>query len=522
VIRATRLALFCVLVLGLAILAGCGSSGSSSGGPDPATAMPANAGVYFEGVVRPEGDARDDALAAAGKIMGTSTPEKTLEDLFNKNAKDAADKPLNWDRDVAPWLGQRAGGWVSTNPSQNGESGFAFAIAVKDSDKAKDFLSRATSGGKKGSYKGVDYTLDEDGNAQALVDDFVIVGTVPEFKKTIDAEKGDSLADDDRYKNAVKKLDKNRLGTFYVDAKPLIDAALRADPSQRQQFEQFTRIFPIDKLEPITGEFRANASRMKLDTHLTGSGAETLTRFGLLTGAGSTKLIGELPGESWAAYGAPNLGQSLGAVVDRFGGALGGAAIAGQVQQATGLDLRKDVYDLIGDVALFARGSTMNDLDGGLVIAVKDDARATEVFGKLIALIRSQGGVDPKPVQVAGADQAFSVANPSTPKPFVLARGKGKFVVSYGEEAAAAAFQPQTQLKDTELFAQAKAALDNKYDPAFLFSMQGILKLVDGLGGGTDPDFQKARPYLERLTAIASGGAASGKSFDATLGVGLK
>ena len=182
--RATRLALFCVLVLGLAIAAGCGSSGSSAGGPDPASAIPANAGIYFEAVVRPERDARDDALAAAGKIMGTSSPEQKLEELF----KDDAHKPLNWARDVSPWLGERAGGWVSTTPRQGSESGYAFAIAVKDKDKAQEFLRRTIGrDAKTGAYRGVDYRVDQDGNAQALVGDFVLVGTVPEFKKSIDA-----------------------------------------------------------------------------------------------------------------------------------------------------------------------------------------------------------------------------------------------------------------------------------------------------------------------------------------------
>jgi hypothetical protein len=517
VIRVPRLLIFCLLVL--ASVAGCGGGGASSGGPDPATAIPANAGIYVEGVVRPQGDAREDALAAVGKLLGTSTPEKTLEDFFNKNAKDEKDKPLNWDRDVSPWLGDRAGVWASTR-GQDG--GFAFAIATKDSDKAKDFLNRDTANDRKASYKGVDYTVDSDGIASGLSGDFLLVGNEPELKQTIDAQKGDSLGETDRYKDAVSKLDENRLGTLFVDVKPLIDVALRQDPAQRQQFEQFARIFPIDKLGPITAALNANGQRLKIDSHITGQGAETLARFGLLSGAGSTDLLGELPGDSWAAYGVPNLGETASALFDRFAGALGGSAVAGQVQQATGLDLRRDIFDLVDDLAIFVRGSTMSDLDGAALITVKDDARATEVFGKLIALASSQGNVDPRPIRIDGADQAFSVANPSAPKPVVLARGPGKFVIAYGESAAAAAFKPQTKLGETELYQQAKATLDNKFEPAFLFSMDGILKVVDGTGSGTDPEFQQARPYLERLSVITSGGKAGKNNYDASLGVGLK
>jgi hypothetical protein len=522
VIRAARFA--AVLLLVLAGAAGCGGgAGSGSGGPDPATTVPANAGIYFEAVVRPGGDVKDDALAAAGKILGTSTPEKALKDFFNKNAKDSNQKPINWDRDVAPWLGQRGGGWAASSGNQSGDSRFAVALAVTDKGKAKDLLKRTQQPGRKtGSYKGVDHTIGSDGDAVGLSGDFILVGTLPEFKRSIDAQKGDSLADNKRFKDAMDGLDKNRLGSFYVDVKSLINTALAADPAERANFDQFRRIFPIDQLGPIVGAFKANGARLKFDSTISGQGSEAFTRLGLLTGAGSTKLLGELPGDAWAAYGAPNVGRSAASLYDRFAGALGGAAIAGQVQQATGVDLRNDVFNLVGDIALFARGSTMNDLDGGLVIAVKDDTRAATVFARLVGLLRTQGQVDPHAVKVAGADQAFSVTVPNAPKPIVLARGPGKLVVAYGESAATAAFQPQTKMKDSLAYKQAKASMDNKFDPAFLVSVDGVLKLVDGLGAGTDADFQKARPYLERFSVIASGGKAAKNRYDAALGVGLK
>ena len=68
--RAFLLALICVLSL---VAAGCGSS-TSSGGDEPASAVPANAAFYADATVRPEGDLRDDALAAAGKILRTDDP----------------------------------------------------------------------------------------------------------------------------------------------------------------------------------------------------------------------------------------------------------------------------------------------------------------------------------------------------------------------------------------------------------------------------------------------------------------
>ena len=61
--------------------------------------------------------------------------------------------------------------------------------------------------------------------------------------------------------------------------------------------------------------------------------------------------------------------------VNSFAGALGGAALAAQVKQATGLDLEQDVFSWIGDVGGFVRGDDARPtLDGALVIESTDDA----------------------------------------------------------------------------------------------------------------------------------------------------
>src|SRR5688500_15936770 len=59
-----------VLVLVLAtVAAGCGGGETASGGGEPASAVPRDASIYLEATVRPEGSLRDDALAAAGKVL---------------------------------------------------------------------------------------------------------------------------------------------------------------------------------------------------------------------------------------------------------------------------------------------------------------------------------------------------------------------------------------------------------------------------------------------------------------------
>ena len=77
--RALIASLFAVLVV---LVAGCGG-GTSSGGDDPASAVPRDAAMYFEATIRPEGQQRDDALAAAGKVLATPDPQAKIESLIH-------------------------------------------------------------------------------------------------------------------------------------------------------------------------------------------------------------------------------------------------------------------------------------------------------------------------------------------------------------------------------------------------------------------------------------------------------
>ena len=66
--------------------------------------------------------------------------------------------------------------------------------------------------------------------------------------------------------------------------------------------------------------------------------------FGLLLGTGETPLVKDLPGDAWAAYGAPNVGPGLKSLFTRVAGAFGGAAATQQLQQQYGINLDRDVF----------------------------------------------------------------------------------------------------------------------------------------------------------------------------------
>jgi hypothetical protein len=135
-LRAAALSLTCAV---LALTAGaCGESGSGGSG-DPASLVPAGVSFYLEAAVQPEGDRREDALAAAGKILRTDDPATKLRELIDKELAEE-DEGLSWEKDFAPWLGEDAGVWATN--LQADKPSFAVIVATKDTEAAKAALAK--------------------------------------------------------------------------------------------------------------------------------------------------------------------------------------------------------------------------------------------------------------------------------------------------------------------------------------------------------------------------------------------
>ena len=516
-------AVLLALIASSLLVAGCGGS-SAAGGDDPASAVPANAAIYADATLRPDGDLKEDALAAAGKVLRTSDPQAKIDELVAEAFAESEDPKVDYEKDIAPWLGERVAIWAA--PTSGAEDDFRGAVVAqtKDEDAAQEAIDRAIESSEKTfserSYKDVDYKASPD-SAVGIVEGFAVAGTEPEFKKTIDAVKGDGLDSDDRFRKATDTLEEDRLGTFYFDAKTLIDQALREDPDAAQQLEQLKQVFPVDKLGPVAGAFVADGERLAIDTAVTVPEGAFSGGLGALVGGKPTPLVGELPGEAWVAGGSADFGESLKALYQQAAGAIGGAAIEQQLRQELGLDLQEDVFSWMGDVAFFARGTTMDSIEGGAVIEVTDPAKAKTAFGKLTGLAQSRGGVPAKPVQIAGADSAFEATLPGSPKPVVAARSDERVVIALGREAAEDALGGGEKLADAETYASAKSVLGDELEPGFLLSMPAVLELVQATGSA-DADFEKAKPYLEAFDVIAAGSARDGDIARSRFSAGLK
>jgi hypothetical protein len=496
-LRAAALAALAVLA---AFVVACGGS-AAGGGADPASAVPADAILYSEVVIQPSGDVRDDALAAAGKVLRTDDPSAKLRELVDKAlAEDGS--ALDWDKDVQPWLGDRAGIWFSSRLDGDGDPGGSAIIATTDPNAALDAFHKASKGesltGR--TYHDASYEVDTDGVATGIVEDFLVTGPEVEFTRTVDAAKGDSLADADRYRRAVDGLHDARLAHFYLDLKRMADLIRRRQP-ENTPLDALESALPLAKAPPIVGAFTADGDRLAIDVSTEGFDSRAFGSFGGFGGA--TPLIENLPGDSWAAFGAAKYGEQLKAMLGQYAGLFGGAAARRQLLQQYGIDLDQDVLSWIGDVAFFVRGDSLATLDAGAVIQVTDAEKAAQGFGKLAGLLQAAaGGVRVEPVKIKGAKTAFAIADRSMPRPIVMALSNERVVIAYGRDAAEQALSPSSKLGDAAVYDQAKSALDG-IDPGLLVSMPSALKLIEA--SGPDAEFQRARPYLDAYDVLALG-----------------
>ncbi len=488
-----------------AVLAGgCGGAGADGEG-DPASAVPQDALFYAELVVRPEGSLREDARDAAGKVLRTDDPEAEIRRLMGLAFADTGED-FDFDRDVEPWLGERAGIWV--RPSEAKDNFGALLLATTDAEEAETSLTASLERDGKTvaerSHNGTDYLVNSEEVAAGIVGDFAVIAREAEYKRTIDAFEGDSLAEADEYSDAIDALEDDRLAHFWADTPGLLEVA-RGEAGARA--DQLSALVPLDDLPPVAGSFTADGDRLTVEVKARGS------KLGPLMGSGSTPLLQELPGDSWAAFGSADAGKTLLDTVDGVAGALGGIVLRRELQREYGLDLDRDLLDWIGHVGVFVRGTTPATLDGGVVIQPTDEGRAADAFGKLVGAVQVEATVRAEPVEIAGADQAFELSDRHSTRSIVMARGSGLVVVTVGRAAAEAALGSDDRLGDTDLYSEAEELVG--MEPGVLLSMPALLELAG-------PQAGEAGPYLEAYSVVAAGTVADGDEVVGRVAAGLE
>ncbi|HEX9966937.1 MAG TPA: hypothetical protein VGB06_03220, partial [Solirubrobacterales bacterium] len=160
-----RQALSLLLIGGtlLAILAlgGCGDGGSADGDGESSLASiaPPTAPIFIEGTIRPKGQLQRDVEAAVKAIAGIDDPGAEIISKLEEEA-DEEGEPLDYETEVEPWLGERAGMYLNEFDGEDFQQ-FAVAVETTDPDAAQSFIEKQAEADEDpiddASYEGVEY-----------------------------------------------------------------------------------------------------------------------------------------------------------------------------------------------------------------------------------------------------------------------------------------------------------------------------------------------------------------------------
>jgi hypothetical protein len=545
--------------------AGCGSSPTGSS-IDPAGAVPASAAVYAGAVVRPEG-----SLQAAARASGRALTHQADPYLRLLGALQTPGAPApNFDRDVAPWLGPRAGVFLSAGGSDgeaaiarlltlveqgllggSSRSGsFPFAahsvegalvLDTRDTAKARSFVQALAkrAGAQAASYRGASYRV-ANGIAFAIVARLVVIGTEPAVHAVIDTTSGGglSLAHSPGYAKLQSSAPAGALAHLYANPGAFSEAERGAHaPGASSVLSLLAGQRLLDvSLVPTASSLAVDVDAAAVTPGTSGASG------GLLSGgAEAGQALGALPGESWLAVGLADLGKTLSsntqalAGLSSLGSLLGGTSSGA----ASGLNVkglleglltplralgggsaqsRRELTSWMGSAGLFASGSGLLELKGGVVIESNDAALSRAAVGKLAALLRKGGGSAQK-TSIPGTDAAIAAHLSGLPVVLDIADGRDpsgrvKFVIGIGEQSVEAALSPTATMSASAALGSSAAALGEGIQPSAIVEFTTLLGLLEGIGLSEDPTVSPFVPYLRSLTTLSAGGKSLGNGVE--------
>lgn len=305
----------------------------SGGGAQPEDVLPAGTLALAKVDLDPAAGQKLAIFRLAQRFPTTSDDVTSADDVRDELLSALfADVPdLDYARDVAPWVGDRAA--LAAVPVPGGEPEPLAAVAFTDRAEADAALRRLTADDPESFF------------AFSERADYVLIGI---SRATVDAAAGASevLADSGRFAGDVRELDGDQVVTAWAD----LDAVWQALPEElRVQADAARGVQP-------TG-------RVVVGGRATSDGVEVVGRaFGLSAGSPGSDVVGstpgtgmvaDLPADTVAALGVTGLGAGLAALYEQVAGGEDPLGIA-EVAAATGLELPGDLEALFGQETVAA------------------------------------------------------------------------------------------------------------------------------------------------------------------------
>ncbi len=567
-------ALALVLAALTGALAGCGSSSSTGSKADPAGVVPAYAPVYIGAVVRPNGSLKDEALAAGHTLTGQKNPYTRLLSVLQTPGSPT----LDFARDVAPWLGENAGMFFTALGSTEGLTGLlqqgltgagsgtrwpfaanegargAIVLDTSDLAKAEKFVATqaAHAGAHTTTYKGVSYEATTGGDAFATIDKLVVLGSESGVRAVIDTvQSSSSLKVDATYSQLQSVAPAGALGHVFANAGAVTKAhAAKAAGGAEGAQSLPTLLTALGGTRPLNVSLMPTSKSLQLDADIGAAPAGAAKASGGLVGALATggSALGELPGESWLAAGLGNVGGSLGGglsglhnllslvstltsessvgplapssaqVTLSISGILEGILTPLKALSANTAQARRDFTSWMGDVGVYAKGTTILELQAAAVIDSTDPAASRAAVGKLASAL-NEAGAEASTASIPGTEAAIEAKVQGLPVTLVIADGRSasgqaKFVMGLGESSITGALNPSSTMSGSPAYTAAQSALGEGIKPSLGVNFATLLSLLEGVGLSEDPTIAKFVPYLRNTTTLAGGGKSLGGGME--------
>ena len=488
------------------VIAGCGGDDGGGSSGDLAGYAPQESPVYVEGTIQPEGDLRDNIEALVSSVAGIDDPGQRIIDEINSElgaGEGDEGSGMSYEDDIEPWLGDEAAVFLGDFTGEDENSGVI--VATTDSDEAQNFIDKiadlAGDSLEKGSYDGSDYLTSSGEETFGIIDDAVVFGGSEEtFKAVADASGGDSLEDSEDFSTLVDEAPEGSLANVYVDTEGFLsEVRTRLEPESRLFFDSLGQMGDLGSaLVSLVPE--ANAVELQALSTAEGVMAEA-----------SPELLEQLPSDAFAALVAPDVGAQLTAVIEQIDSSgIPGEVPPGQLNNALqrfGIDLAR-IAQSLGDIGLYAKGTTRQDIGGAVVVETDDAQRIAQTLSSVERLLRQRGveGYQPLPGDAAG----FSIRDPDElgPQPLVFLAQGDRFVIGYGEDSAreAVAGGGGQTLAGNPIYQEAADALGD-VPPTGFVDLQALLQLVENVRPDvtSEDDYESAQPFLQKLAYVVFG-----------------
>lgn len=509
-----RWALSTFALLAALSLAACGGEDGPVGsdGPNPASLTPADALVYAEAAVRPEGDLRESLDSVLGKLLDTGEPgAEIVAELENAIKTDPDLVDFSYGEDVQPWLGRTAGAFLTEVSGEEGDG--ALVVATTDADAAReairDLLDATSDEGEaeleEQTYEETTYQLDPtDGGAYGIVGDFLVVGTEQGLKDAVDAAAGESLAGDGEATEELDQVREDSVFAALVEVGPLVDALVESGelpPESRKQLEG-----QLGDLASGQVAFSAGIETDALTFDYVGpAGEEASEPPETLTG---------LSADAWLAFAAADVGEMIRQNIEgldvqlRSQGERGGIDPGVDLQRMLdriGLDLERDL-GWIGSSSLFIEGSSLFGLGGGVLIEATDTDDASNALDKLRERIDDDPSVQTEELEEG---EGFRVGAQGVPVQAVVELRDGQVAVAVGSVDVDAVLDPVEPLGDSPEFQSAREKLGTDLIPSFYLDFKTVTSLLESTGQ-SDPQLQQVIDVLGSLDLFVAGSTVEG------------